>query len=287
MLIPIVDPADPRLAPFMNVRDRDLRQTHGDAFIAEGESVLAVFLSKGSLFRPEALLIAANRIDTALAWAPPDDLPIFVADQGLMDAIVGFPIHRGLLGLGRRAPSPALPELLASRPPVVVGLVGIANHDNMGGIFRNAAAFGVGAMVLDATSCDPLYRKAIRVSVGGALKVPFLRLDAGTSVAATLSAENYRVLALSPRGSWRLDEVPTDRPLALLLGAEGPGLPDLEMAGAETVRIDMTSGFDSLNVATTSGIALYELTRRMAASRCDTAFSPLSSPSPQGEEGER
>ncbi|WP_370674479.1 TrmH family RNA methyltransferase [Pleomorphomonas sp. PLEO] len=287
MLIPIVDAADPRLAPFMNVRDRDLRQTHGDAFIAEGESVLAVFLSKGSLFRPEALLIAANRIDTALAWAPPDDLPIFVADQGLMDSIVGFPIHRGLLGLGRRASSPALPDLLASRPPVVVGLVGIANHDNMGGIFRNAAAFGVGAMVLDATSCDPLYRKAIRVSVGGTLKVPFLRLDAGTSVAATLSAQDYRVLALSPRGSRRLDEVPTDRPLALLLGAEGPGLPDLEMAGAETVRIDMASGFDSLNVATTSGIALYELTRRMAASRCDNALSPLSSPSPRGEEGER
>lgn len=265
MLIPVTDPADPRLAPFMNVRDRDLRQAHGDAFIAEGESVLAVFLSKGSRFRPEALLIAGNRVETALAWSPPDDLPIFVAEQDLMDAIVGFPIHRGLLGLGRRGTPPPLSSLIADRPPVVVGLVGIANHDNMGGIFRNAAAFGAGAMILDATCCDPLYRKAIRVSVGGALKVPFARLEAGASVAATLTASGYRTLALSPRGTMRLDEVPTDRPLALLLGAEGPGLPDVEMANAETVRIDMASGFDSLNVATTSGIALYELTRRMPA----------------------
>jgi len=266
MLIPVTDPADPHLVPFMNVRDRDLRQAHGDAFVAEGESVLAVFLSQGSRFRPESLLIAANRIDAALAWSPPDDLPIFVADQRVMDAIVGFPIHRGLLGLGRRVPSPPLADLLADRPRIVVGLIGIANHDNMGGIFRNAAAFGAGAMVLDATSCDPLYRKAIRVSVGGALKVPFTRLEPGASVAAALAASGYRVLALSPRGALRLDEVPADRPVALLLGTEGPGLPDTEMADAETVRIDMAGGFDSLNVATTSGIALYELTRRMAAS---------------------
>ena len=263
MLIPVTDPSDPRLAPFMNVRDRDLRQSHGDAFIAEGESVLAVFLSAGSRFRPEALLIAANRAETVQAWSPPDDLPIFVAEQQVMDAIVGFPIHRGLLGLGRRGASPALAGLFTPPPRVVVGLVGIANHDNMGGIFRNAAAFGAGAMVLDATCCDPLYRKAIRVSVGGTLKVPFTRLEAGQDVSSTLAAFGYRVLALSPRGTMRLDEVPTDRPLALLLGAEGPGLPDAEMAKAETVRIDMAGGFDSLNVATTSGIALYELTRRM------------------------
>ncbi|MCM5551700.1 RNA methyltransferase [Pleomorphomonas sp. NRK KF1] len=265
MIIPVTDPADPRLAPFMNVRDRDLRQAHGDAFIAEGESVLAVFLSKGSRFRPEALLIARNRIETAQAWSPPDDLPIFVADQEVMDTVVGFHIHRGLLGLGRRAPSPPLVDLLAERPRVVVGLVGIANHDNMGGIFRNAAAFGAGAVVLDATSCDPLYRKAIRVSVGGVLNVPFTRLDADTSVATALTDLGYRALALSPRGAMRLHEVPTDRPVALLLGTEGPGLPDIEMASAETVRIDMAGGFDSLNVSTTSGIALYELTRRIAA----------------------
>ncbi|MCM5558299.1 RNA methyltransferase [Pleomorphomonas sp. JP5] len=264
MIIPVTDPSDPRLAPFMNVRDRDLRQTHGNAFIAEGESVLAVFLSTGSRYRPEALLIARNRVDTVLAWSPPDDLPIFIADQELMDTVVGFPIHRGLLGLGRRSPSPPLADLLADHPRVVLGLVGLANHDNMGGIFRNAAAFGAGAVVLDATSCDPHYRKAIRVSVGGVLNVPFTRLDTGSSVAAALADQGYRVLALSPRGAMRLHEVPTDRPVALLLGTEGPGLPDAEMSAAETVRIDMASGFDSLNVATTSGIALYELTRRMA-----------------------
>lgn len=264
MFIPVDDPADPRLAPFMNVRDRDLQRSHGDAFIAEGESVLAVFLSPGSRFRPEALLVADNRRATVEALTPPDDLPIYLAEQQVMNAVVGFPIHRGLLGLGRRGASPALADLLAQRPRVIVGLHGIANHDNMGGIFRNAAAFGAGAVVLDATSCDPLYRKAIRVSVGGVLKVPFARLDEGAGLAATLSGQGYRVLALSPRGECRLDEVPTDKPLALLLGTEGPGLPDAEMAASETVRIDMSGGFDSLNVATTSGIALYELTRKMA-----------------------
>jgi len=263
MLIPVTDPADPRLAPFMNVRDRDLQKSHGDAFIAEGESVLAVFLSEGSRFRPEALLIADNRVETVLALSPSDDLPIFVAEQHVMDAIVGFPIHRGLLGLGRRRTQPTIADLLADRPRVVVGLHGIANHDNMGGIFRNAAAFGAGAALLDATCCDPLYRKAIRVSVGGVLKVPFTRLAPGTGLAASLVAAGYRPLALSPRGEMRLDEVPTDRPLALLLGTEGPGLPDSEMAVADTVRIDMAGGFDSLNVATTSGIALYELTKAM------------------------
>lgn len=261
MLIPVTDPADPRLAPFMNVRDRDLQKSHGDAFIAEGESVLAVFLSPGSRFRPEALLIADNRVETVLALAPPDDLPVFVAEQRVMDAIVGFPIHRGLLGLGRRGAPAAVADLLASRPRLVVGLHGIANHDNMGGIFRNAAAFGAGAVLLDATSCDPLYRKAIRVSVGGVLKVPFTQLDPDAGLAQSLRAAGYRPLALSPRGTMRLDEVPVDRPLALLLGAEGPGLPDSEMAAADTVRIDMAGGFDSLNVATTSGIALYELTK--------------------------
>ncbi len=265
MLIPGTAPDEWRLAPFSNVCDRDLRQLHGNTFIAEGESVLAVFLSESSRFRPEALLIAANRVDTVLALSPPDDLPIFVADQNMMDMVVGFPIHRGLLGLGRRGMSPLPATLLAGHPPVVVGLVGIANHDNMGGIFRNAAAFGAGAVMLDATSCDPLYRKAVRVSVGGALKVPFARLEPGENVAAALTASGYRVLALSPHGTKRLDEVPVDRPVALLLGTEGPGLPDAEMANAETVRIDMAGGFDSLNVATTSGIALYELTRRMRA----------------------
>lgn len=260
MLIPLADPADPRLAPFMNIRDRDLRDAHGGRFVAEGESVLAVLLAS-SLYSAEALLIAENRVAAIKALAPDPALPVYVAAQPVMDAIVGFPIHRGMLGVGQRGAPVAAETLIAARPRLVVGLVGIANHDNMGGIFRNAAAFGVGAVLTDDSSCDPFYRKALRVSVGGVLKVPFARAGSGADLVSQLTRAGYRVIGLSPRGRRRLDAVPKDRPLALLLGSEGPGLSEAVMAMSETARIDMPGGFDSLNVATTSGIALYELSR--------------------------
>ena len=150
MLITINQPDDPRIAPFMNVRDRDLNDGHGGRFVAEGESVLNVLMAQRR-YQVEALLVAENRVETVEALAPADDLPVYVAAQQVMDAIVGFPIHRGLLGVGWRGNLPTASALLASAPPLVVGLVGIANHDNMGGIFRNAAAFGAGAVVLDAS----------------------------------------------------------------------------------------------------------------------------------------
>ncbi len=137
----------------------------------------------------------------------------------------------------------------------------------MGGIFRNAAAFGAGAALIDGATCDPFYRKALRVSVGGVLKVPFARLATAEDVATTFAAAGYAVYGLSPRGLKRLDEADPGRPAALLLGAEGPGLTETVMALTETLRIDMAGGFDSLNVATTSGIALYELSRRGRFSR--------------------
>jgi tRNA G18 (ribose-2'-O)-methylase SpoU len=193
--------------------------------------------------------------------APPADLPVYVAGQTVMDAIVGFPIHRGLLGVGRRGRFPTAGALLAAAPRLVVALVGIANHDNMGGIFRNAAAFGAGAVLLDDTCCDPFYRKAMRVSVGGVLKVPLTRAGTARAMIAELIDTGYRPVGLSPRGSMRLDELPRTDRLALILGTEGPGLPDAVLSAVTTVRIDMPGGFDSLNVATTSGIALYELSK--------------------------
>ncbi|WP_237151633.1 TrmH family RNA methyltransferase [Oryzibacter oryziterrae] len=254
-------PDDPRIAPYMNIRDRDLNDAHGGGFIAEGESVLNVFLRQDR-FETVSLLVAQSRLKTVEAMVGDNPLPVYAAPQAVMDAIVGFPIHRGLLGLGRRGTPPTSAELLKGRPPLVLGLAGIANHDNMGGIFRNAAAFGVGAVLLDATCCDPLYRKALRVSVGGCLAVPYARAAADQSLVTLLSDAGYVVYGLSPRGSIRLDQIDRDRPAALLLGAEGPGLTDAVLDAVTSVRIDMSGGFDSLNVATTSGIALYEMTRR-------------------------
>jgi tRNA G18 (ribose-2'-O)-methylase SpoU len=264
-VIPIDDPADPRIAPYAAVRERDLVGRDG-GFIAEGEVVLRVLLNGGGPHRAASLLIAEKRIEklAPLLAAAPDDVPLYTAGQAVMDAIVGFHIHRGILAHGVRAPDPGGRALLAGMGPraVVLVLFGIANHDNMGGLFRNAAAFGADAVLLDATSCDPLYRKAIRVSVGAALKIPFARLAADEDALALLAEAGFTVLALSPAGAEPLAGLVRPARVAVLLGAEGPGLPDAMLAGARTVAIPMAPGWDSLNVAVASAIILHELTAR-------------------------
>ena len=138
-------------------------------------------------------------------------------------------------------------------------LMGIGNHDNIGGLFRNAAAFGVDAVLLDGACCDPLYRKAIRVSVGGSLMVPFARLGPDEDGVDLMRRHGFRSLALSPGGAKPLAEVNGSGRVSLLLGAEGPGLSDEILTRTETVTIPMSGQFDSLNVATASGIALHHL----------------------------
>jgi tRNA G18 (ribose-2'-O)-methylase SpoU len=179
----------------------------------------------------------------------------------VLDGIAGFHLHRGILGFGRRAPDPDPDHLLAQAGAraLVLGLSGIGNHDNMGGLFRNAAAFGAGAVLLDAGCCDPLYRKAVRVSVGAALAVPFARLPRGTDLVGLLEEHGFEVLALSPSGSSPLAGLRRPPRAALLLGAEGPGLAPEVLARALTVSIPMAGEFDSLNVATACGIALHHL----------------------------
>jgi len=262
MPITISDPDDPRIEPYRAVRERDLvgRQNR---FIAEGEVVLRVLL-KQPRFEIESLLLAENRVEglgDALGSLPPG-VPVYTASRQVMDSIVGFPIHRGVLAVARRAPLPSVEEFLSSLPQeaLIVGLVGLANHDNVGGIFRNAAAFGAQGILLDQESCDPLYRKAIRVSVGGALIVPFTRAASADAMVQALQDASFEVLALSPSGRDILSKVRPARRTALLLGAEGPGLPPDLLARTRTVSIPMSGGFDSLNVATTSGIALHHLT---------------------------
>jgi tRNA G18 (ribose-2'-O)-methylase SpoU len=263
MPIPVSDPDDPRIKAYRAVRERDLvgRQHR---FVAEGEVVLRVLL-KQSRFRIESLLLAESRLeslDDALNHLPPE-VPVYSANRAVMDAIVGFPIHRGILAIAHRAPLLPVEELLSQMPEkaLVVGLIGLANHDNVGGIFRNAAAFGAKAVLLDQETCDPLYRKAIRVSVGGALVVPFTRAPSPDAMIQALKAASFDVIALSPSGREILSQVQPTRRAALLLGAEGPGLPSKLLAQTRTVSIPMSGGFDSLNVATTSGIALHHLAR--------------------------
>ncbi|WP_421935833.1 TrmH family RNA methyltransferase [Phenylobacterium sp.] len=260
MIVRIDDPDDPRLAPYRAVRERDLVGREG-LFVAEGR----VVLEKAVVAMPDAIqsvLIAEHRMDalSGVLAGLPQATPVYAAAQAAMDAVVGFPIHRGILAIGRR-PERDAAALLSGLPAraLVVGLVGIANHDNMGGVFRNAAAFGADAVLLDDTCCDPLYRKAIRVSVGAALSTPFARVGDAAAMIGRLADAGFETVALSPAGETELRELRAAHRTAALFGAEGPGLPPEVLAQCRTVRIAMAGGFDSLNVATTSGIVLHAL----------------------------
>jgi tRNA G18 (ribose-2'-O)-methylase SpoU len=223
--------------------------------------VVLRLLLRARRFRPVSLLIAAHRAERLadLIAEAPADVPVYAAGQAVLDAIAGFHLHRGILALGEGAPDDA-PALLAGLPAraLVLAASGVGNHDNIGGLFRNAAAFGADAVLLDERCCDPLYRKALRVSVGASLVVPWART---ADPAMALEAAGFTVFALSPGGAMTLAEAPRAARTAVLLGSEGPGLPPEVLARTTTVRIPMQPGFDSLNVATTSGVALYHFSR--------------------------
>ena len=266
--IPIDDPRDPRVAAFRDIRERDLTGRQG-LFVAEGEVVLRVLASPSSLCRPVAALIAEKRL-AALAEplaALPPGTPVYSASQPVLDGVAGFHLHRGILALGEKPVARPLAGVLADLgdDAVVVLACGIGNHDNMGGIFRAAAAFGAGAVLLDDRCCDPFYRKAIRVSVGAVLRTPMVTgLEAGEMIDG-LKTAGFRVLAMTPASPAPLHLAPRGGRLAIVLGAEGPGLPAELLARCQTVGIPMSGGFDSLNVATAGAIALHHFTREVKA----------------------
>jgi tRNA G18 (ribose-2'-O)-methylase SpoU len=255
--IPIDDPEDPRLAAYTRMRERDLVGREG-RFIAEGEVVLRVLLSGTARFRVESVLVSPERLPGLAPALAGLDAPVYLASKAVMGAVAGFPIHRGVLAVGRRGPEPSPDALVPEGPALVVGLVGLANHDNVGGIFRNAAAFGADAVLLDAETCDPLYRKAIRVSAGTSLTMPFARVPTGDDLLGLCERQRLVPLALSPRGEDIGALPPLPRAL-LLLGTEGPGLPEALMARARRVAIPMAPGVDSLNVAVAGAVALHRL----------------------------
>lgn len=259
----IDDPADPRLADYREVRERDLAGR--DGFMAEGQVVLEKLI-RGGRHPVRSVLVAEKRLAglSGLLAGLPQSAPVYAASQAAMDAVVGFPIHRGILAVGERRPLD-VDALLAGLPQeaLIVGLVGIANHDNMGGLFRNAAAFGADAVLLDDSCCDPLYRKAIRVSVGAALTTPFAMAGSADALSERLAGAGFTVVALSPQGCVALADFEPVARTAALFGAEGPGLPQAVLDRARSVRIPMAGGFDSLNVATSSGIVLHHLRRHV------------------------
>lgn len=263
MLIPIDDPSDARIEPYLDIRERDLRG-RGGRFVIEGEVVLAVALAHGR-YPVESVLLAESRVEPLrrLLERAPEDLPVYVAGRPVLDRIAGFPMHRGILAIGSRPEGPGLEAIVDSLAPeaLVIVLSGIANHDNMGGLFRNAAAFGADAVLLDGACCDPLYRKSIRVSAGAALITPFASMIDLHGLCDTLARQGFEIVATTPGGRERLADIQRAPRMAILFGAEGHGLPGPILERVRTIRIDMSGGFDSLNVATTSGIVLHHLAR--------------------------
>jgi len=259
-------PSDPRLADYRDLKDAQLRLRLG-LFIAESREVVRRLLS-GGRFRARSLLLTPSGLDSLRETLDASDpgLRILLTQQEVVRAVVGYNFHRGCLAVGERGVAPPLPTLLdPPGPRLLLVLEGLTNPDNVGGIFRNAMALGADAALLSPTCADPLYRKAIRVSVGGSLSVPFARLGDWPGGLQRIRETGYTIVALTTRAAGvDIGEFGATRPipgrLALLLGAEGGGLSESARLAADCeVRIAMTPGADSLNVATACGIALHRL----------------------------
>ena len=256
-------PDDPRVEEYRHVSEPELVRVR-DLFIAEGRLVVRRLIEDGR-HRVRSLLLsdsALRGLQPSLAALAPD-VPIYVCGAADFVGITGHDLHRGCLALAARPEPPPIDELLASARTAIV-LEGVGDADNVGGVFRNAAAFGAGAVLLSPTCCDPLYRKAIRTSMAATLRVPFARFDQWPAALSCVRAHGFTVVALTPREpSESLDAFasrPRPEKLAILVGTEGAGLtPAVEAAADARVRIPIREDVDSLNLAVAVGIALYRL----------------------------
>jgi len=263
----IEDPEDPRLADYREIRDAERRRRDG-TFIAEGRQVVRRLLSAGR-YRVRSALLTPPALDALGEVLLAAGVPVYVVRQGLVEAVVGMEFHHGCLAAGERGAEPTAESILAeTRSDRLVVLEGLGDSSNVGAMFRNALAFGVGAVFLAPGTADPLYRKAIRVSSGATVAMPFARLADWPRDLKLLRDAGYTVLALTPRAeAVSLGELGEGSPLparlALLLGTEGRGLSDEALAAADLqIRIPMAPEMDSLNVAAAGAVALHWLRKR-------------------------
>lgn len=263
--VPIDDPFDARLDEYRNVPDRELASRRG-VFVAEGRLVVRRLLTESPLATRSVMVTEPTRAAMADLFAARSDVPVYVVRQDVMNGITGFNVHRGCLAIGDR-PQPARWQDVTGHASLIVVLERVSNADNVGGVFRNAAAFGADAVLVDPVSTDPLYRKAIRTSMGAVLRVPFARAEPWPDALHELRDQGFALIALTPAA----DASPlrdciagvSRRPVAVVLGHEGEGLSAGALEACEYhVRIPMASGIDSLNVSGAAAIALYELRLR-------------------------
>ncbi|MDY6996295.1 MAG: RNA methyltransferase [Actinomycetota bacterium] len=266
-VIDVEDPADPRLDDFRDLNSVDRRPdlpSGKGLVIAEG--VLVVQRMLASRFVPRALLGTDRRLAELGADLDGVAAPYYRVSAEVMAAVVGFHLNRGVLASASRAPELAVPEAIAGAATVAV-LEGVNDHENLGSIFRNAAGLGVEAVIFGSGCADPLYRRAVRVSMGHALLVPFARAPQWPAELEVLRDAGFRLLAMTPDpAACSLAEAMsglTGQRVAVLVGAEGPGLQEHTMRASDVrVRIPMSRGTDSLNVATAAALAFYERGRR-------------------------
>lgn len=289
MPVHIDDDADARLALYRGIKDRQLAAPFvpgplgGDPglFMAEGVTVLGAALDAGVRWRSAVFGAAQARSHPGLvARLESLGVPVYTLAAGRIESLAGFDLHRGVLALAQRPPAVGPAELLRRQPPagqrapgphsgVFVGLEDLTNHDNVGGVFRSAGAFGVRGALLSERTADPLYRKSLRVSCGQAIRVPFARVPdwvAGVSLARA-AAPSIRVVALCTRpGSVPISQAARvlaqrpDAPVLVLIGSEGEGLSPGAIAAADILAtIPMAPGVDSLNATVAASIALHRL----------------------------
>jgi tRNA G18 (ribose-2'-O)-methylase SpoU len=268
-VLDVSDPDDPRLDHFRDLNSIDRRPdlpTGKGLVIAEG--VLVVQRMLASRFTPLALLGTDRRLSELSADMIGVDAPYYRVSADVMARVVGFHLNRGVLAAARRVPDPSVAECaaLGDGARTIAVLEGVNDHENLGSIFRNAAGLGVDAVVFGSGCADPLYRRAVRVSMGHALLVPYARASQWPDDLGVLRQKGFRLLAMTPGAA--AQPLPTamatvrDQRVAILVGAEGPGLSATALRTSDLrVRIPMSRGTDSLNVATAAALAFYERAR--------------------------
>ena len=265
-VVPVDDPTDPRLDDFRDLNSIDRRPdlpSGKGLVIAEG--VLVVRRMLASRFTPRAFLGTERRLTELADDLRTTDAPFYLAGAEVMAEVVGFHLNRGVLGAAPRPTELSIPQVLDGARTIAV-LEGVNDHENLGSVFRNAAGLGVDAVVFGHGCADPLYRRAVRVSMGHALLVPYAWSGEWPRELETLRNNGFRVLAMTPNPAalTLAAAMPTlaEDKVAILVGAEGPGLNERTMRASDVrVRIPMARGTDSLNAATAAAMAFYERAR--------------------------
>ena len=274
-IIEVQDAADPRLADFTGLTDVSMRKSREAAhglFVAEGEKVIR--RAAGAGYRVRSILVTPDRLATLAGLTDACDGPVYLVPPAVAERVTGYHVHRGALASMARKALPTVAEVLAGCGPQgrVVVLEDLADHGNVGAIFRCAAALGVDAVVLSPRCADPLYRRSVKVSMGAVFAIPYARMTGWYDGLAELRAAGFHLLALTPdQSAPALGELALDGRVALLLGSEGDGLTFRWLREADQLAcIPMSPaatalGVDSLNVVAAAAIACRSLLPATAA----------------------